>query len=352
MQNIKVTLPDGSNREYEKGTRVIDVAKDISEGLARVVMGAYVNDKLVGLNYSIEGDSTLKLLKFKDEGGQEIFRHTSSHILAQAVKRLYPEAKLAIGPAIENGFYYDFDLDHKFTPEDLEKIEKEMKKIVKEKLDLERFELPRDEAIKYLKEKGEDYKVELVEDLPDDSIISFYKQGEFTDLCAGPHIPNTKKIKAIKLLNVAGAYWRGDENNKMLQRIYGTSFEKKKELKKYLKRLEEAKKRDHRKLGKELDLFSLHEEGTGFPFFHPNGMIIRNLLEDLWRKEHEKRGYGEVRTPIILNEDLWHRSGHWDNYKENMYFTEIDSENHAIKPMNCPGSILIYKYTPIIFFYK
>ncbi|KPU26658.1 threonyl-tRNA synthetase [Caloranaerobacter sp. TR13] len=343
MEKIKITLPDGSIREYEKGVSVFDVANDISSGLARVAVGAKINGKVVGLNHIIDEDASMSILKFSDDEGADIFRHTSAHILAQAVKRLYPNTKLAIGPAIENGFYYDFDSEHKFTPEDLEKIEAEMKKIVKEQLDIERFELPREEAIKFLKDKGEDYKVELVMDLPEDAVISFYKQGEFVDLCAGPHLPNTKKVKAVKLLSIAGAYWRGDENNKMLQRIYGTSFEKKKDLDEYLHRLEEAKKRDHRKLGKELDLFSIQEEGPGFPFFHPKGMVIRNILEDFWRKEHVKRGYGEVKTPIILNEELWHRSGHWDHYKENMYFTNIDSVDYAIKPMNCPGAMLLYK---------
>lgn len=343
MNKIKITLPDGSVKEYDKGVTVYEIAKDISEGLARQSVGAKVNGKILGVKDTIEEDATVSILKFDDEEGKDIFRHTSSHILAQAVKKLFPDVKLAIGPAIKDGFYYDFDTDHRFTPEDLEKIEEEMRRIVRGNYELEKFILPRDEAIEFLKEKGEPYKVELVEDLPEDSIISFYRQGDFVDLCAGPHLPNTKKVKAIKLLNIAGAYWRGDENNKMLQRIYGTSFEKKKDLDKYLERLEEAKKRDHRKLGKELDLFSIHEEGPGFPFFHPKGMAIRNILEEFWRHEHIKRGYGEIKTPIILNEELWHRSGHWDHYKENMYFTIIDDNNYAIKPMNCPGSILIYK---------
>lgn len=343
MSNIIITLPDGSKREYAKGVTVLDVAKDISEGLARVVVGAVVNGETMGLNRTIENDAQMNLLKFENEEGRHVFSHTSAHILAQAVKRLFPDTKLAIGPSIKDGFYYDFDTNHRFTPDDLEKIEKEMKKIVKENLEIERFVLSRDKAIEYLKEIGEDYKVELVEDLPEDEIISFYRQGDFVDLCAGPHLPSTKKVKAIKLLNIAGAYWRGDENNKMLQRIYGTSFEKKKDLDIYLERLEEAKKRDHRKIGQELGLFSMHESGTGFPFFHPKGMVIRNLLEDIWRKEHTLRGYGEIKTPIILNEDLWHTSGHWDHYKENMYFTNIDDIDHAVKPMNCPGAMLVYK---------
>ena len=340
---VKITLPDGSFREYEEGIKVIDIAKDISEGLARVVVGAVINGKPKDLSFEVKEDSEVELVKFDSEVGEDIFRHTSSHILAQAVQRLFPGTKLAIGPAIENGFYYDLDTDHTFTEEDLKKIEEEMKKIIKEDLEVERFTLKRDEAIKYMEERGEDYKVELIKELPEGETISFYKQGEFVDLCAGPHLPSTKKVKAIKLLSLAGAYWRGDENKKMLQRIYGTSFEKKKQLKEYLKRLEEAKKRDHRKLGKELNLFTMHEEGPGFPFFHPKGMVIRNILEDLWRKEHYKRGYGEVKTPVILNEDLWHRSGHWDHYQDNMYFTKIDGEDFAIKPMNCPGAMLIYK---------
>jgi len=343
MEVIKIKLPDGSVKEYEKGIKLLDVAKDISEGLARDALGAVVNGDTRGLQETVDEDAEVRFVKFEDEEGKKIFWHTSSHIMALAVKRLFPDVKFAIGPAIEDGFYYDFDTEHRFTPEDLEKIEKEMEKIVKENHELERFVVPRNEALEYFKNKGEAYKVELIEDLPEDEEISFYKLGEFTDLCAGPHLLNTKKVKAVKLLSIAGAYWRGDEKNKMLQRIYGISFEKKKDLDEYLKRLEEAKKRDHRKLGKELDLFSIHEEGPGFPFFHPKGMIIRNILEDFWKKEHVKRGYGEVKTPIILSEDLWHQSGHWDHYKENMYFTEIDEKGYAIKPMNCPGAILIYK---------
>lgn len=343
MSKIKVTLPDNSVREYEKGTTVFEVAKDISEGLARAVVGARINGELVGLKEELKEDSNLTLLKFDDDGGEEVFRHTSAHILAQAVKRLFPDTKLAIGPAIENGFYYDFDTDHRFTPEDLEKIEKEMKKITKEKLDVEKFVLPRNEAIEYLKERGEDYKVELVKELPENEEISFYKQGDFVDLCRGPHLPNTKKVKAFKLLNIAGAYWKGDESNKMLQRIYGTSFEKKKDLKAYIDRLEEAKKRDHRKLGKELKLFALLEEGPGFPFFLPKGTELKNTLLNYWRNLHKREGYVEVETPIILNRDLWETSGHWDHYRENMYTLKIDEEDYAIKPMNCPGGMLVYK---------
>ena len=281
-------------------------------------------------------------IDFNNEEQRNAYRHTTSHILAQAIKTIWPEAKLAIGPAIDNGFYYDIDLDYKLTEDDLKKIEKEMKKIMKAGLPLERFELPREEALKLMEEKGEDYKVELINDLPEDEVISFYKQGDFVDLCAGPHVEKTSVIKAIKLTSVAGAYWRGDSDRKMLQRIYGTSFPSQEELDAYLNQIEEAKKRDHRKIGKEMDLFALMEEGPGFPFFLPKGMILRNELENFWREEHKKRGYVEIKTPLILNEKLWHTSGHWDNYKDNMYFTEIDNETYAIKPMNCPGSILVY----------
>jgi len=340
---IKVTLKDGSVNEYKRGITIKEVAESISAGLARVALAGEVDGVVRDLGYKIENDCKLNLLTFDDEGGRDAFRHTSSHIMAQAVKRLYPEAKLAIGPAIDTGFYYDFDVEKPFSPEDLEKIENEMNKIIKEDYELERFVLPRDEAIKFMEERGEPYKVELIKELPENEEISFYKQGEFVDLCAGPHLPSTGKVKAFKLLSVAGAYWRGSEKNKMLQRIYGTSFPKKSQLDEYLVRLEEAKKRDHRKQGKELDLFDILEEGPGFPFFMPKGMILRNLLIDYWRQEHKKRGYQEISTPIILNEDLWHRSGHWDHYKENMYFTKIDEANYAIKPMNCPGGMLVYK---------
>lgn len=340
---IKIKLKDGTIKEFEKGISVLDVAKSISSGLARASVGGVVDGVTAELNDIIDHDAEVSILTFEDEEGKRIFRHTSSHILAQAVKRLYPNVKLAIGPAIDNGFYYDIDADFTFTDEILKKIEEEMKSIVKEDLKLEKFVLPREEAIKLMEEKGEPYKVELIRDLPEDAVISFYKQGDFTDLCAGPHLPSTGPVKAFKLLSVAGAYWRGNEKNKMLQRIYGTSFPKKSELDEYLNMLEEAKKRDHRKLGKELDLFSLHEEGPGFPFFHPKGMVVRNELENFWRNIHAKNGYKEIKTPIILNEALWHQSGHWDHYKENMYFTKIDGEDYAIKPMNCPGGILVYK---------
>ena len=340
---IKITLADGSVREMEDGISVLDAAKSISRGLAKEAVAAKVNGEIRGLEYVLPGDCTLEILKFSDEEGAHTFRHTASHILAQAVKKLYPEAKLAIGPAIDNGFYYDFDLEHRFTEEDFAAIEKEMKKIVESGLKLERFELPRAEALALMEEKKEDYKVELINDLPEDAVISFYKQGDFTDLCAGPHLSSTSPVKAVKIQSVAGAYWRGDEKNKMLQRIYATAFPKQKDLDEYLAMLEEAKKRDHRKIGKEMDLFAIYEEGPGFPFFMPKGMVIRNELESFWRQEHVKRGYQEIKTPLILNEDLWHRSGHWDHYKENMYFTKIDGADYAIKPMNCPGSMLAYK---------
>ncbi|NLY60723.1 MAG: threonine--tRNA ligase [Clostridiales bacterium] len=340
---IKVTLKDGSSKEYPQGITVGEVAQDISKGLARVAVAGQVDGETVDLMHPLNEDCQVNILTFDDAEGKKAFWHTSAHIMAQAVKRLFPGVKLAIGPAIDDGFYYDFDTDKPFTPEDLEAIEAEMSKIVKENLELERFELPRQEAIEYMADKNETYKVELIEELPQDSIISFYKQGEFVDLCAGPHLSNTGKVKAFKLLSLAGAYWKGDEKNKMLQRIYGVSYPKKSQLEEHLKRLEEAKKRDHRKLGKELDLFSIYEEGPGFPFFHPKGMVLRNTLEDFWRKEHIKRGYEEVKTPIILNQDLWKRSGHWDHYKENMYFTQIDENDYAVKPMNCPGSMIVYK---------
>lgn len=340
---INITLKDGTIKEFEKGSSVLDIAKAISSGLARVAMAAEVDGQLADLRKPILKDSSLHINTFDDKNGKEAFWHTSSHILAQAVKRLFPEAKLAIGPAIDNGFYYDFDVKDPFTPEDLERIEEEMAKIVKEDYKIERFEMPRQEAIEQMERAGEIYKVELIKDLPEDAVISFYKQDDFADLCAGPHILSTGKVKAIKLLSVAGAYWRGSEKNKMLQRIYGVSYPKKSQLDEYLERLEEAKKRDHRKLGKDLDLFSILEEGPGFPFFHPKGMVLRNELENYWRQEHVKAGYQEIKSPIMLNKDLWVRSGHWDHYKENMYLSKIDESDFAIKPMNCPGSMLLYK---------
>ena len=343
---MKITLKDGSVREYDKSMSVYEIASDISEGIAIVAMAGEVNGEVVDLRTVVSEDCELNILTFQDEGGKDTFRHTSSHILAQAVKRLYPETKLAIGPAIADGFYYDVDRDIPFTTEDLEKIEKEMKKIVKEALPVESFTLPREEAIALMKEKEEPYKVELIEDLPEDAIISFYKQGEFTDLCAGPHLMNTKTVKAFKLTSLAGAYWRGNEKNKMLTRIYGTSFTKKADLDEYLERLEEAKKRDHRKLGKELGLFMLREEGPGFPFFLPKGMALKNALLEYWREIHTKNGYVEISTPIMLSRHLWETSGHWDHYKENMYTTVIDEQDFAVKPMNCPGGILVYESEP------
>ncbi|MDK2992884.1 MAG: threonyl-tRNA synthetase [Clostridiales bacterium] len=342
---IKIKLKDGSIKEYSEGITPAQIAADVSAGLAREALAALVNGQVMDLSMPIYEDADLALLTFDDEGGKKAYWHTTSHIMAQAVLRLFPEAKLAIGPAIDNGFYYDFDIDKPFTPEDLINIEEEMRKIIKEDLSLERFELPRDEAVKFMQGRNQPYKVELIEALSENAVISFYKQGEFVDLCAGPHIPSTGKVKAVKLLSVAGAYWRGDEHNKMLQRIYGISFPKKSMLDEYLTRIEEAKQRDHRKLGQELDLFSLHEEGPGFPFFHPKGMIVRNVLEDFWRKEHRRHGYEEIKTPIILNKELWIQSGHWDHYKDNMYFTKIDDQDYAIKPMNCPGSMIMYKRT-------
>ena len=340
---VKITLKDGSVKEYKKGTTVEEIVASIGSGLLKAALAAKLNGKVADLRTPVNEDCSLEVLTFDDADGKWALRHTGSHILAQAVKRLYPDAKLAIGPAIETGFYYDIDWDKSFSDEDLAAIEKEMENIVKEDLRLERFELPRSEALDLMGRMGESYKIELINDLPEDAVISFYKQGEFVDLCAGPHAPSTGKVKALKLLSVAGAYWRGNEKNKMLQRIYGTAYTKKSELEEYLNMLEEAKRRDHRKLGKELDLFSLHEEGPGFPFFHPKGMIIRNELENFWRNIHKKHGYMEIKTPVILNEDLWHQSGHWDHYKDNMYFTTIDEKTYAVKPMNCPGGILIYK---------
>jgi len=340
---IKVTFPDKSVREYEKGIKAVDVAKSISDGLARNVVGAVYNRKSIGLQNTLNEDGSIKFLKFEDKEGKDIFWHTSSHIMAHAIKRLWPDAKLAIGPAIENGFYYDIDLEHRFVQEDFEKIEAEMKNIVSAGYELERFELPREEAINFMKEAKEDYKVELIQDLPADAVISFYKHGDFIDLCAGPHLESTKKPKAFKLLSIAGAYWRGNENNKMLQRIYGISFEKAKDLEDYLKMMEEAKRRDHRKLGKELDLFMMSDEGPGFPFFLPKGVVVKNELMKYWREMHKKAGYVEIETPLILNRHLWEVSGHWFTYRENMYTTVIDEQDFAIKPMNCPGGILVYK---------
>ena len=342
---IKLTMPDGSIREAEAGISALELVKSISNSLAKKVLAVSIDDKTMDLTTVLDRDCKVQFLTFEDEGGRHALRHTASHILAQAIKRLYKDenVQLAIGPAIENGFYYDIDMEKRLTEDDLKDIEKEMNKIVKENLKLERKLLSRQEALDMFGAAGENYKVELINDLPEDAEISLYTQGEFTDLCAGPHVVSTGKVKALKLQSVAGAYWRGSEKNKMLQRVYGTAFEKKDELDAYLKMLEEAAKRDHRKLGKELDLFSIHEEGPGFPFFHPNGMVIRNELINYWREVHRRYGYQEIRTPMILNRQLWEQSGHWAHYKENMYFTEIDGEDYAIKPMNCPGGMLVYK---------
>ncbi|MDU7911065.1 MAG: threonine--tRNA ligase [Veillonella sp.] len=343
MADVKIILPDGSAKEYAAGITLGEAVKQLSNSLAKKVLAANVNGELTDLREELVDGSEVAFLTFEDEGGKHTLRHTASHILAQAVKRLWPEAKLAIGPAIDKGFYYDIDMEHTLTPEDLGKIEKEMSRIVKENLPITKSVMPRQEAIEFFKAKNEDYKVELIQDLPEDAVISCYAQGDFIDLCAGPHVASTGKVKAFKLQSIAGAYWRGDEKNKMLQRIYGTAFEKKEELDAYLHMLEEAAKRDHRKLGKELGLFVIKEEGPGFPFFLPKGMALRNELENFWREVHHEFEYEEIRTPIILNKQLWETSGHWFHYRENMYTTIIDEEEYAIKPMNCPGGILVYQ---------
>ena len=343
MADVKIILPDGSAKEYAAGTTLGEAVKQLSNSLAKKVLAANVNGELTDLREELVDGSEVAFLTFEEDGGKHTLRHTASHILAQAVKRLWPEAKLAIGPAIDKGFYYDIDMEHTLTPEDLGKIEKEMSRIVKENLPITKSVMSRQEAIEFFKSKNEDYKVELIEDLPEDAVISCYAQGDFVDLCAGPHVASTGKVKAFKLQSIAGAYWRGDEKNKMLQRIYGTAFEKKEELDAYLHLLEEAAKRDHRKLGKELGLFVIKEEGPGFPFFLPKGMALRNELENFWREVHHEFDYEEIRTPIILNKQLWETSGHWFHYRENMYTTIIDDEEYAIKPMNCPGGILVYQ---------
>ncbi len=342
---VNVTLKDGSVKAYEAGTTILDIAKDLSEGLARNACCGMINGEVVDLREAVKEDCQVAICTFDDPEGKRAFRHTASHILAQAVKRIYPDAKLAIGPSTEDGFYYDFD-DIVFNPEDFEKIEKEMKKIVKENLPIEKFELPRAEAIKFMEEQNEPYKVELINDLPEDAVISFYKQGEFTDLCAGPHLMSTKPVKAFKIMSVAGAYWRGSEKNKMLSRLYATAYTKASDLEAYINMLEEAKKRDHRKLGKELGLFCILDEGPGFPFFLPKGMVLKNTLLEYWREIHTRAGYVEIQTPMMLNRQLWERSGHWDHYKENMYTTQIDDVDFAIKPMNCPGGMLVYMQEP------
>ena len=343
MADVKIILPDGSAKEYAAGTTLGEAVKKLSNSLAKKVLAANVDGELTDLREEVVDGSKVEFLTFEEDGGKHTLRHTASHVMAQAVKRLWPEAKLAIGPAIDKGFYYDIDMEHTLTPEDLTKIEKEMSRIVKENLPITKSVMSRQEAIEFFKSKNEDYKVELIEDLPEDAVISCYAQGDFIDLCAGPHVASTGKVKAFKLQSIAGAYWRGDEKNKMLQRIYGTAFEKKEELDAYLHMLEEAAKRDHRKLGKELGLFVIKEEGPGFPFFLPKGMALRNELENFWREVHHDFEYDEIRTPIILNKHLWETSGHWDHYRENMYTTIIDDEEYAIKPMNCPGGILVYQ---------
>ncbi len=344
---MKVTLKDGSVKEYAQAMSVIDIAKDLSEGLARAACAGEVDEEVVDLRTVVDHDAAVNILTAKDEKGLAALRHTTSHVMAQAVKRLYPNTKLAIGPSIADGFYYDMEFETPLTSDDFEKIEAEMKKIVKEDLKIERFTLPREKAIEFMKEKEEPYKVELIEDLPEGEEISFYQQGEFVDLCAGPHLMSTKEVgKAFKIMSLAGAYWRGDEHNQMLTRLYATAFAKKDELEAYITMMEEAKKRDHRKLGKELGLFMMHEAGPGFPFFLPKGMVLKNTLLDYWREIHRKAGYVEISTPVILNRSLWETSGHWDHYKNNMYTTVIDGEDYAIKPMNCPGGVLVYASEP------
>ncbi|AXA35721.1 MAG: threonine--tRNA ligase [Candidatus Hydrogenedentota bacterium] len=340
---VELELPDGSKMPVGAGTPLLEVAKRIGPRLAKAALAARVNGELKDLSTPVTSDARVEFVTWDDEDGREVFRHTSAHILAQAVKRVIPEAKLTIGPPLSDSFYYDFDLPEPLSQSQLDAIEAEMQKIIQSDYEIRRHELPRQEAIELFRKRGEDYKIEIINELPDEETISCYEQGEFIDLCRGPHVPRTSYIKAIKLLSVAGAYWRGDARNKMLQRVYGTSFPDKKSLEEHLRLLEEAKKRDHRRIGKELDLFSFQEEGPGFPFFHPNGVIIYNELITFLREELAKRQYVEIMTPLILNEELWHRSGHWDHYKENMYFTEIDERTYAVKPMNCPGCLLVYK---------
>jgi threonyl-tRNA synthetase len=340
---ISIKLKDGSQRQYAKGTTLLQICEDISPKLAKNAVAAVFNGQITGLSTEIDRDGVLEILNFDDDKAKKVYRHSSSHVMAQAVKRLWPEAKLAIGPAIDKGFYYDFANDHTFTPEDFLLIEEEMNRIIKSDYPIIKKEISREDALKLFAAAGEDYKVRLIEDLPDDEEISIYEQGEFVDLCVGPHVPSTGRLKAIKIMSLAGAYWRGDEKNEMLQRIYATSFPQKAMLDEYLQKIEEAKRRDHRKLGKELGLFVVLDEGPGFPFFLPKGMVLRNELENFWREAHHKAGYQEIRTPIILNKQLWERSGHWDHYKDNMYYTKIDDQDYNIKPMNCPGGILVYK---------
>jgi threonyl-tRNA synthetase len=344
MGKIKIKLPDNSVKEFEAGVSPYDVAKSIGEGLLKASLAAKVNEKTVDLTYPITDDCDIKIITTNDEEGLEVMRHSAAHLMAQAVSRLFPGTKYAIGPSIKDGFYYDFDSSHVFTPEDLEKIEQEMAKISKEDISVKRDDIPKEEAIKLFDKRNDNYKVEILKELDADN-VSIYTQGDFTDLCHGPHVPSTKYVKSFKLLSLAGAYWRGNEKNKQLQRIYGTCFTNDKDLKKYLNKLEEAKKRDHRKIGKELDLFSFQKEGPGFPFWHAKGTILFNKLAEYIRKENDKREYSEIKTPTLLNEELWHKSGHWDNFQENMYFTEIEETTYSVKPMNCPGGLLVYKST-------
>ena len=346
MSEVKVILKDGSVKQYPAGISLLEVAKSLNQKLGKHALLAVVNGKNEDLTEKLEQDAKVEFIVPDSKEGLHAIRHTASHVMAQAIQHLFPDVKFAIGPAIENGFYYDLDSEHVFTPEDLRAIEKEMAKIVKQNIPLVRSELSRAAALEKFEAEGEKYKVELINDLPKDAIISIYSQGDFTDLCAGPHCPSTGRVKAFKLMSIAGAYWRGSEKNKMLQRIYGTAFASKEELEAYLHMLEEAEKRDHRKLGKELEIFTMQDEGPGFPFFLPNGIIIKNELINYWREVHRRYGYVEISTPMILNRALWERSGHWDHYKENMYFTKIDDEDYAIKPMNCPGGMLVYKTQP------
>ena len=343
---MEIILKNGDKLNVENVATAADAAHAISEGLFRAAVAAKVNGKLVDLSHALSEGDTLEIVTLKDKEGLEVYRHTCAHVLAQALKTIYPTCKLAIGPVIDNGYYYDVDFKTPISMDDFAKVEAEMKKIVKSNLPIERFTLPREEAIALMSKYHETYKVELIQDLPKGEEISFYRQGAFIDLCRGPHLPSTGKIKAFRLVSIAGAYWRGDEKRKMLTRIYGTAFAKKEEMDEYFQMLEEAKKRDHIKLGKEMKLFALLPEGKGFPFFLPNGMVLKNILIDYWRQIHRREGYVEVQTPIILNRSLWETSGHWDHYKENMYTTKIDGEDCAIKPMNCPGGLLVYKLHP------
>lgn len=346
MSAIKVTLKDGSVKEYAAGVSLLEIAKSLSQKLGKQALLAVVDGVNKDLSDVLDHDAAVEFIVPESEEGLHAIRHTAAHVMAQAIQHLFPDVKFAIGPAIANGFYYDLDSEHTFTPEDLTAIEKEMGKIIKQNIPLVRAEIPRGEALAMFAAKDEKYKVELINDLPEDAVISTYTQGDFTDLCAGPHCPSTGRVKAFKLQSIAGAYWRGNEKNKMLQRIYGTAFASKEELDNYLHMLEEAAKRDHRKLGKELDIFAIMEEGPGFPFFLPNGMVIRNELINYWRQVHRRYGYQEIKTPMILSRKLWETSGHWDHYRENMYFTQIDEADYAVKPMNCPGGMLVYKLHP------